>query len=313
MNQNVRKITDGAMMAAIVGAILAIDRQTAGMLESLLLFVFPLPMVFFSSKYGMKSGFVVLAAMIMLSFIISTPQTMFYVASESLIGLIYGAGIHDRKPTGRIVLITAVLSAVVTLFSTVIAAEFFGYDIVGELDLYMKAVSDVLAQTGQTLPVPDLKAFLFNILIVSTVVTGVLQGMITHMLSRIMLKRLRIYMEPIRPLIEYFPPKWSGYAGIAGVVMYGASVYRPLENVWLNNVMQAVGVTGLLYLAFFGYVALTFVLTYLGHLSKGLSVVVSIMMMIMFSFPLAIFGFLYITTDVHAKVIYGEKGGDGNA
>lgn len=313
MNQNVRKITDGAMMAAIVGVMLAIDRQTAGMLESLLLFAFPLPMVFFSAKYGMKDSIVVFCAMVMLSFIIATPQAMFYIATESLIGLIYGAGIHDRKPTGKIILITAVLSAVVTLFSTVIAAEFFGYDIVGELDMYMEAINDVMTSTGQTLPIPDMKAFLFNIMIVSTVLTGVLQGLITHMLSRLMLKRLRIYMEPIKPLIEYFPPKWTGYVGIVGVVMYGASVYMPLENVWMNNVMQAVGISGLLYLAFFGYIALSFVLRYLGHLSKGLSIIVSILMLIMFSFPLAILGFLYITTDIHAKVIYGEIGGDGNA
>ena len=91
------------MMAAIVGVVLIINRQMAGLLQDLLLFVFPLPMVFYAAKYGMKQSKVLYAAVVFLSFILSTPQTMFYVASEMLIGLFYGSGIHEKKPTGRII------------------------------------------------------------------------------------------------------------------------------------------------------------------------------------------------------------------
>ena len=88
-------------MCAIVGVMLLINRQMAGMLEELLLFIFPLPMVFYSAKYGMRNSWIVLAAMVLLTVIVATPQTLFYVASESMIGLIYGAGIHDRRDTRR--------------------------------------------------------------------------------------------------------------------------------------------------------------------------------------------------------------------
>ena len=202
------------------------------------------------------------------------------------------------------------------MITMIVAAEFFGYDVAGELDMYMQAVDQAMTSTGMTLAVSDVKSFLMNIMIVSTLLTGVMQGFITHFLSRVMLKRLRIYMEPIKPLIEYFPPKWSGYIGIACVVMYGASVYRPLENVWANNVMQATGVTGMLYLAFFGYVALTFILRYMVGMPKGITVVVSMLLFMMMSLPMAILGFLYITTDYHRLVIHGGlnvKGGNGDA
>lgn len=304
------------MMAAIVGVVLIINRQMAGLLQDLLLFVFPLPMVFYAAKYGMKQSTVLYAAVVFLSFILSTPQTMFYVASEMLIGLFYGSGIHEKKPTGRIILVTVVLSVIVTMITMIVAAEFFGYDVAGELDMYMQAVDQAMTSTGMTLAVSDVKSFLMNIMIVSTLLTGVMQGFITHFLSRVMLKRLRIYMEPIKPLTEYFPPKWSGYIGIACVVMYGASVYRPLENVWANNVMQATGVTGMLYLAFFGYVALTFILRYMVGMPKGITVVVSMLLFMMMSLPMAILGFLYITTDYHRLVIHGGlnvKGGNGDA
>lgn len=293
------------MMAAIVGVMLVIDRQTGGLLESVLLFAFPLPMVFFAAKYGWKQSLAELAAITFLSFIISTPQTMFYVFTEMIIGLIYGAGIHDQKPSGRLVLITILLSVFVNLVTTIIAAEFFGYDIAEEINLYMQSISQLQQEAGISLPFSDVRSFLMNVLVVSTVLMGVMQGIVTHLLSRLMLKRLRIYMEPLKPLIEYFPPKWSGYLGIVCVVMYSVSVYRPLDNTVLNNIMQSVGISGMMYLAFFGYIALTFVMRYLGHLSKGISVLVSVILLFMFSLPMAVFGFLYITTDYHDRIIHG--------
>ena len=54
-------------MAAIVGVVLIINRQMAGLLQDLLLFVFPLPMVFYAAKYGMKQSTVLYAAVVFLS------------------------------------------------------------------------------------------------------------------------------------------------------------------------------------------------------------------------------------------------------
>ena len=56
MNNNVRRLTDGAMMLAIIGALLLINRQTAGIIETTFLFILPLPMVFYSARYGLKSS-----------------------------------------------------------------------------------------------------------------------------------------------------------------------------------------------------------------------------------------------------------------
>ena len=86
MNSNVRKITDGAMMCAIVGAVLLINRQLGGLFQDMFLFLFPIPMVFYSAKYGWKNGWVVFAAMCLLGFILGGPTTLFYVASEMCAG-----------------------------------------------------------------------------------------------------------------------------------------------------------------------------------------------------------------------------------
>ena len=49
MNQNVRKITEGAMMVALIGVFMLIDRQFQGTFSSTFAFLLPLPMVYFGA------------------------------------------------------------------------------------------------------------------------------------------------------------------------------------------------------------------------------------------------------------------------
>ena len=64
MNQNVRKITEGAMMVALVGVFMLIDRQFQGTFSSMFVFLLPLPMVYFGAKYGLRDSLMVLVAII---------------------------------------------------------------------------------------------------------------------------------------------------------------------------------------------------------------------------------------------------------
>lgn len=309
MNSNVRKITDGAMMAAIAGVILLINRQTGGLMEDLLLFAFPLPMVFYGAKYGWKDSWLVYAGIVLLSFIVGTPQTVFYVASESLIGMIYGCGIYKKEPTGKLILVTIVLAVAVNMVTMVLLSQFFGYDITSEMSAYKDMLLDVGKQTGVVVVgTGNIDAFIRNIFVVSTVLTGVMEGVVTHLISRILLKRLRIYVAPIRSIFEFFPPKWTGYLGIAGLIAYSISMSRPLADPNMNNLLQAAGMACILYLSFFGFVAVLFFLRYRLGVGKVLSVVLAVLSMFLLSIFVALIGFLYITTDMHVRAL--QRGND---
>ena len=56
MNNSVRKITDGAMMVALIGLFLFLNRQLAGLLDLYAAWLVPLPMVMYAVKYGWKSA-----------------------------------------------------------------------------------------------------------------------------------------------------------------------------------------------------------------------------------------------------------------
>ncbi|MGM9918364.1 MAG: hypothetical protein ACI316_03585, partial [Lactimicrobium massiliense] len=70
MNHNVRKLTDGAMMAAILGVLILIDRWTGGFFEGTAVFLLPLPMVFYAARYGIRDNWAVLAAICILCIVL---------------------------------------------------------------------------------------------------------------------------------------------------------------------------------------------------------------------------------------------------
>ena len=285
MNHSVRKLTDGAMMIAIVGVFLLIDRQLGGALSSMLMFLLPLPMVFYSAKYGMKDSWVVLIAMVLLSFIVSTPASIFYVASESLVGMLYGSGTKAHMPMRRLVLLTMLAGIFINI-----------------IDL----VNQLFAQANVAVPANvDMTSFVTNIVFIGTALTGILQGLVTHLLSRLMLKRLRYPVEMPKPLGSYYPPKWSGYLGLAGFMLYYYTLVRPLSSALLQNFSQAFGMCGYLYLVVYGCIAVILQVSLSRPKAKVLAGILTFFLIFSFPMFLLILGFLYITTDFHKRMLEG--------
>lgn len=306
MNRNVRKLTDGAMMAAIVGALLLIDRQLAGMISSSALFIFPLPMVFFSCRYGLKDSFMVLAAIFILLFMLGTPQTIFFVGAESIIGMIYGAGIYSGTDNRRIFLRTIILGALVELFAMIVLAAFFGLELNAEMSEYEKLFSNMMEVTGGAVPANfDLDSLIRNVFVVSTALLGVLEGVITHVMARIMLKRMRMKVSESTPLYQYYPPKWAGYLAMIGMIAYFASFTVRFENELLQNAAQALGMGAMMYLVIFGIIGLGVILPRMYPKTRSFIPLIVIFLFLTASYILALLGFLYITTDLHERALKG--------
>jgi Predicted membrane protein (DUF2232). len=176
-----------------MGVVLLIDRQTAGLLQGTVIFLFPLPMVFYGVKYGWKNSWSVFAAIVILAAILGTPATLVLVACEELVGMLYGCQMHDHVEMRKIILRTVVASVLVNVMTSLVFAAFFGYDIMAEVsemnDLYtqMSANMNVAVPAGM-----NVEQLILTILITSVVLTGVLQGLVLHLFSRLMFKRMRV-------------------------------------------------------------------------------------------------------------------------
>ena len=300
MHNNVRKLTDGAMIAAIMGAMLLINRETAGLFEGTLLFILPLPMVFFSAKYGMRNSWIVFFAILLLCVILGWPQTLFYVAAESLIGMVYGGGIYKKKDPGKILIVTMLLGAVTEILTMVVFAKFFGYDLADEMNMYKEMLTGMSSSMNMDMSTMfNMDHYLLEIFVIAAALTGVMEAFVTHMLSMLMLRRLRFHIEPGRPVRELFLPKWTGYLALAGVVMYYYTIANPFDNDILQMSLQGLGMAGYFFLVIFGMVGICVYMKVKFPATRKLTLVLICIIGMMMNIAACIFGFLYITTDMH--------------
>ncbi len=306
MNNSVRRITDGAMMIAIVGALLLIDRQLGNSLAYTFMFVLPLPMVFYTTKYGAKSSIPVMIAMVLISFIVSTPQTVFYIAGESLIGLIYGNGIKKNTSQGKLIIVTMLIASIIQIVDLVLLGALLGYGL-KEQAIELENMLMTAFETANVV-VPEnmfTGQFLTTIIVVSSAFLGVLQGYVTHMLSRILLKRLHFNVAPPQSLFEYYPPKWMGYVALLFTILYYYTVSNPVENEILQSVLQTLGVIGFIFLVCMGFIFMILFLRLQFPRAKGLVIIIALFLFLTMPMVLIFSGFLYITTDTHRKIMEG--------
>ena len=59
MKKQVRTITEGSMMLAIIGLFLFLNLQFAGILQTYFIIFIPLPILIYTIRYGFKNGLIV--------------------------------------------------------------------------------------------------------------------------------------------------------------------------------------------------------------------------------------------------------------
>ena len=302
MNLNVRKITEGAMIAALYGVILILNRQFGGLIETMFFFFMPIPFVVYSARYGFKSSLAVCAAVFFLAFMFALPQTLFYLFTAMMAGISYGSLVRRQVRNG-ILLWTVIFVAIFSqLITTVVLASFFGYD----LALQFAEIGEMLSllDTQLVVNIPEnLGFFMMTAVILIGILTGILEGMLVHMISNILLSRLKIEVRPFRSLSQWRIPRWLGYFSFIAFSSRYLLNYVKIE-IELYYLVQIISFIGQSVLLFFGYIA-TVVLGMVKY-KKNLS---PIILLVCFMFPAFVIlpicglGFLYITTDFRQKIV----------
>jgi hypothetical protein len=94
--------------------------------------------------------------------------------------------------------------------------------------------------------------------------------------------------------------------------MYYYSVFRPLPNELAQNLFQGIGMCGFLYLLIYGYIGLIVVMRLRYPKMRGMGMLLGLLAMFVMPAGLVIFGFLYITTDFHARLLEGVSYAEKN-
>ena len=232
MNENTQKLTFGALLVAVFGVLLLLNRQTGGMLEETFLFLFPIPMVAFSARYGWKDSLPVFVCTVLISIFCGIFTSAFYAATQSFIGVVYGSCLHAKRDSNKTMLLVMALSTISNLLSTIVLAALFGFDLQEDIEMMQTMMHQAIEKAGTNMTPEQMQALdrvlqpdtLLRMLIVSVIFMGVVQGFIVCQLSLLILRRLRFQIQKPAPIISYYPPRWTGFIALVLYWFYGSTL-----------------------------------------------------------------------------------------
>lgn len=297
MNKKSLKITTGAMVTAIFGVLLLLNRQTGNLFEDLFLFLYPVPMVAYSAMYGWKSGLPVVAAMSLLSFLLGNFTTVFYAVTQALIGLVFGGCLYHKVDMTKTLFAVMALSAVVNVLNTIVLGFLFGFDLNQEIAEMQTMMNTIFEQAGVAAPENVISTnYLKQMIVISMILFGMLQGFLVYEISLQLLRRLRFPVQRPKPVFLYAPPKWTAYAAILAFFVYMIKMVQPFENEILQNTVLTVGILGYMYLICFGFIGILKMVK--SRFPKGTVLGVILCLFLMFTFPFAEMaaGYYYIVS-----------------
>ncbi len=208
-NSRVNSITYGALLSALLGVLLFVNRQMAGVLDTFLFWIVPLPVIVYCLKFGVKQSIVMGVSMTLLAFIIATPATTFYVLASILAGIVYGYGVLKKRNAFQLILSVIIISLVVMFVTTFALAGIFGYDLSSDIEYVRELINMMLLSvpgSGSVFEYMTSGRFIMIIIVLSSILTSVMEGILVHLLAFLVLKRLKMELPPMKPLSQIRAP-----------------------------------------------------------------------------------------------------------
>lgn len=296
---NTKKLTTGAMLLAIVGALMLIDRQLSFMFETIIIMFMPVVIIIYSTMYELREGIILSVSLLILTFILGDPEYAFVnVPIAVIVGLGYSFGIKKNYGKRKLMIIAMILFVIGEIVVAFIISPLLGISIPEQIASIQGMYNDVLNQSGldiNTLSLfgVDLTSLILVMLVLSTILLGVMEGFIIHLISLFLLNRFKIktiengavFTFNLNPIVAYI------------CFISFASIYfvSRIDNETIKLIVISLSMIGSIILFYFGYI---YLITYLklktGRKSFGLFIIVGIILLFPVSMiVLVIIGFLY--------------------
>ena len=216
-------LCEGAMMCALTALLLLINRVAGGMIETAFPWLLVFPLLVYCARYGVRTALIFCVSILLLSLMLCTFTTLFYVFSASLCALAYGSGVRRGAANRSLLLRTGLISFLSNLLSMVVLASLFGYDPAEEAKLLIELLHADPSMVMRSALV---------LAVFTVVVCSLLQTLCIHFGALLLLGRIGIPTHPVKAAHEISGPRWLGVTILMIWVLYsGFKQFRERKNV----------------------------------------------------------------------------------
>lgn len=252
MKNQVRTITEGSVMLGIIGIVLFLNLQFGMLLQSYFVFVFPIPIIIYTIRYGFKNGIILFTAAIILTLILGQFTTLFYTITGLILGLVYGYGILKNRTNDWIIMTSIVVNSISVILETYVLAKLFGYDIVSEINLIVLEVSKI----PELATILNMDALIISMIPLLLITMSIMQTIIIHMISIVLLRRLKISYRKAKPIELFRLPIWAGV--IVTIALFSGKYLVTTNSVTYQVIGINLAVFSQLIATFYGFCLIKF-------------------------------------------------------
>ena len=309
--KDTKKITQGAMLIAIAGALMLIDRMTQYLFSTFIVLAIPVVIIVYCCMHTMKDGAVFSCALLIVSIMLGLSDPAFtyiiYVPIGVVVGLIYANGVKKHWNKKVLMLISMIVYIIGEVLSACVIFPIMGISIstqINEIEEMMNSIMS-MAQTGMFPVGINVSTIIVISFFLAIILLGVMEGLILHILSVFILQRLKIAEIYNGSILKVSTNKALAY--ICCVPIFATFFINRINNEYYTYTVIALAAVATIILAFYGYI---FVILYSRIvLQKNVSifiVLLTILFLPLMTLIFAILGFLYCSGPLYSLLL--EKG-----
>ena len=295
-----KKLTQGAMLLAIVGALMLLDRQLSYFFSTIILLLIPVVIAVYSTMYSIKEGGMLCVGLVVLTILFGYLTTYIYMPISIIVGLAVSYGIKKGFDRRKLNIISMFIYIVAELLVAFVISPIFGISVASQLESITTTFNQMMELYGATSissMFSNMSSLILICFVASTVLMGLLEGYLTGLLTTFVLKRMKIKDIAIKSPLDIKIPVYLSYVLLAFSAL--STILMKIPNFEANYstityIAMCLSAVSSLVLAYYGYL---FIIIYT-NARLGRNRIMLVFLAIILLFPLSyliliVVGFLY--------------------
>ncbi|MBO4358595.1 MAG: DUF2232 domain-containing protein [Erysipelotrichaceae bacterium] len=290
-----KKITQGAMMLAIIGALIGIDRISAYWFSELIVLMIPVVLIMYCALYTLKDGLVLSVGLLIISFLLGNFQFTYllYVPVGIATGLAYSFGVSRNFDRTRLLMTAIAVYVVGEVICSFIVYPLMGFPLATMIEEYKLTLSETGLLTSMNMVEAfsnigvDFSKIIVVIYIISIILMGIMEGVLIHIVSIFLLKRFKIKDLGRINIFDIKPKPLVAY--LALFAQFGLVLANKVDNEILYYVLLSIAIIGIIVLFYYGYLFLVLFGSIVLHRNIG-----AFLILIAFFVPVLLSGVLLL-------------------